>query len=173
MSWRLALTNPTMPGPTATAGSRWRRLPPECWLRRGNVKSTNTCVTPRLQSVIAIATVVWVLAIAAGCGLLRFESPGSDQARAFLTSLDSEFAVNADQARLDECSSFAYPTAFAATVPPRSATTLVALGAIVAVAAIVGSLNHLLVPARRGPPRALTTVFTSQDLLTRFCIARR
>lgn len=131
------------------------------------------CKPPRLRFFVAVAAAVWVLAIFAHgedgwCRPLASDSP-----RPVLSSLAAEFSVNADHAHLADGTSPACDESLAAAVLPQSATTLVALGLVFAVVAVMGWLAQPAVLSGRGPPRALGAVLTGQDLLTRFCLSRR
>lgn len=127
----------------------------------------------RLRTVTAVVAALWLLAGAASCFLVCPERSASNPAHAVLTSRDGEFAVHADHARVECGQSPACPQALATTLLPRSATALVALWTAVAMATVAGSLARWVAPTRRGPPGGLPLVLTGQDLLTRFCLARR
>jgi hypothetical protein len=58
-------------------------------------------------------------------------------------------------------------------VLPRLTPVLVALALIAAVVVLAGSCGRAILAAGRGPPRALATVLTGQQILARFCISRR
>ncbi|KLO44703.1 hypothetical protein ABW17_08205 [Mycobacterium nebraskense] len=129
---------------------------------------------PRLGFLIAVAAVAWVLAVDDQCELRGPGSPASHPAHALVSSLGSEFAVvNVDHPHLWDGSSTQCPEAFATAVLPRSSTALVALGVVVAVVALAGWVAHRGVLAGRSPPGAPATPLAGQDLLTRFCLARR
>ena len=141
---------------------------------RMRVWSVAVCDPPRRRLVVAMAAAVAILAIAGHCGLLR-SVPQPPPSQSLLTSLGGELTANAAQPHLVDglpiCkSSKALVTA---ALPKSAPTASIALGA--GVAAIIGMalLARLVVPAGRGPPRALVTARTGQDLLTRFCLARR
>jgi lipoprotein LpqS len=134
--------------------------------------SVSTYGPLQLRSVMTIMVAVWVLVGVAGCWIVRSEPSESNPAHAFSISLSGEFAVNADHARPD-CAMSACPKAFAMAVLPPSVTALVALVAAIVVTTIVGSAAHCAAPTRQSPPRGVLIALTGQDVLTRFCLARR
>jgi hypothetical protein len=127
----------------------------------------------RLRSVVAIVVVVWVIVGVAGCCQTRSEPTESTSAQALFTSPSSEFAVNADHATADCAVSQACPQAFAPAVLPPSATALIALMTAVVAAVVIGSVAHCAALVRRAPPRDVLVVLSGQDVLMRFCLARR
>ncbi|OBF19922.1 hypothetical protein A5725_17475 [Mycobacterium kubicae] len=128
---------------------------------------------PRLRSLIAVAAGVWLLAAVAQCGLSRVEAHEPHPAHALFSSLGGEFAVNVDHTHIAAGSTAAHPEHFVTAALPKPATALSALGVVVAVLAATGSLAGLIARVGRGPPFALGTAYTGQDLLTRFCLSRR
>jgi len=126
---------------------------------------------PRLVMTIMVA--VWVLGGVAGCWITRSEPSESNPAQAIFTSLSDEFAVNADHATADCATSPGCPQASGMAVLAPSTTILVALGTALVVTTIVGSVAHRAAAARRGPPHGALVALTGQDVLTRFCLARR
>ncbi|KZS69258.1 hypothetical protein A4G26_26360 [Mycobacterium kansasii] len=105
--------------------------------------------------------------------MLHSETHTRHPAHALLSTVGGEFAVNVDHAHLFDGSSTDCHNVFATAVLPRPATTLVALGAVAALIAITAALANLVVPAGRGPPKVPITALAGQDLLSRFCLARR
>lgn len=133
---------------------------------------------PRPQVVIGIATIALALAMLFGvvavCGLLRPGHPGPHSPRSSLTSLDSQLTVSVDQPYVDNGRWKACRKAFAeAMLPQPPVTALAAFGMVAAVVAVAGWRTPRVVPAGRDPPRGLAPFRTGQDLLTRFCLARR
>jgi hypothetical protein len=124
---------------------------------------------PRLRLFIGVAAAVAVVA----CGPNLSEPRTSHTPHPLLSSLGSEFTVNAEHAHLVDGSSTACHESVPTAVLPRSGTASVAPGAVMAVVAIRGWLAQPAVLAGRGPPGALGTALTGQDLLRRFCLARR
>ncbi|PBJ28147.1 hypothetical protein BB737_10650 [Mycobacterium avium subsp. hominissuis] len=124
--------------------------------------------------VVAAAVAMWVL-VFGGHSELRSESAASHPAHALVTSLGSEFAVNADHAHLSSGSSAAHHhEAFAIGVlPDGPAAAVAALGVVVAVVAAVGLLWQQVMLAGRGPPRGRAAVLAGQGLLTRLGLSRR
>lgn len=130
---------------------------------------------PRLRSTIAVVVVAWLLVGAAGahCDFPRFESHSARPSHSSVTAVGSEGAVNVDHTVLTDGSRLSCPAKLATAETPRSATSLVALGAVMAVVASAGLFADLMVAADRGPPSASVYPLTGQALLTRFCVARR
>ena len=126
-----------------------------------------------LQLFIGVAAAVAVVAVVGYCGPNLSGPRASHIPHALLSSLGSEFTVNAEHAHLVEGSSTACHESVTTAVLPRSGTASVVRGAVIAVVAITGWLAQPPVVAGRGPPRALRPALTGQDLLTRFCRARR
>ena len=122
------------------------------------------------RSALVVGAAAWILfAVVIGCGLLWSEHQTAAAPRTLLTSLVSEFAINVDHPHIGDGSAPCLHEALTAVMSPRSATALVALGVLVAVAAIVAWPADLAVRAARASPAALS----DRDLLTRFCLARR
>jgi hypothetical protein len=103
----------------------------------------------------------------------QHEPHARHQPHALRSVLGGEFAVGVDHAHLVNGSLTECHDVFATAALPRPATTLVALGFMPAVVAIAAVLASFVLPAGRGPPKALPAGLTGQDLLTRFCLARR
>jgi lipoprotein LpqS len=127
----------------------------------------------RLRLLIGVVAAVAVVAVVGHC---EPNLPGPRASRTphtLLSSLGSEFTVNAEHAHLVDGSSTACHESVATAVLPRSGTASVAHGAAMAVVAITGWQAQPAVLAGRGPPGARDTALTGQDLLRRFCLARR
>lgn len=130
-------------------------------------------IGPRWRSVIAVATVAFLVAMVGHSAMLHSETHAPHPPHALLSSLGGEFAVNVGHAHLSDGSSTDCHNVFATAVLPRSATTLAELGVVASAGAITAVLANLVVPAGRSPPKVLPIALTGQDLLTRFCLARR
>ncbi|WP_264078777.1 hypothetical protein [Mycobacterium szulgai] len=141
--------------------------------RRGFVPLSNASALPRWRSMIVVATVAFLVALVGHSAMLHSESHTSHPAHALLSTLGGEFAVNADHPHVFDGSSTHCHNVFATAVLPRPATTLVALGTVAAVVAITAVLASLVISAGRGPPQGRFSALSGQDLLTRFCLARR
>jgi hypothetical protein len=128
---------------------------------------------PRLRLFIGVAAAVAVVAVVGHCEPNLSELRASHTPHPSLSSLGSEFTVNAEYSHLVDGSSMACPESVTTAVLPRSATVSVGHGAVLAVLAITGWHAQPAVLAGRGPPGALGTARTGQDLLRRFCLARR
>jgi len=126
-----------------------------------------------LQLFIGVAAAVAVVAVVGHCEPNLSEPRASHTAHALLSSLGSEFTVNAEHSHLVDGSSTACHESVTTAVLPRPGTASVARGAVMTVVASTGWLAQPPAVAERGPPRALGTALTGQDLLTRFCRARR
>jgi hypothetical protein len=127
-----------------------------------------------MRAALVAVVLAWVAAaVAVQCWLPALHSHAAHPSHPLVTSLGGEFAINLDHAHLTDKSKLPCPKQFATAVLPRSATPSFAAAAVVAVAAIAGMLADLVVGAGRGPPAAPVFVRAGQDLLTRFCLARR
>jgi lipoprotein LpqS len=127
---------------------------------------------PGLRLFIGVATAVAVVAVVGHCEPNLSGPRASHTPYPLLSSPGSEFTVNAEHAHLVDGSSTACPESVAAVLP-RSGTASVGHGAVMAVVAIAGWQAQPAVLTGRGPPGALGTARTGQDLLRRFCLARR
>jgi hypothetical protein len=128
---------------------------------------------PGLRLLIGVAAAVVLVAVVGRCGSNLTGPRASHMPHASLSSLGSELIVHPEHAHLVDGSSTACHELVTTVVLPRSGTASVALGAVMAVVATAGRRAHPREVAERGPPRALGTAHTGQDLLTRFCLARR
>lgn len=126
-----------------------------------------------LRLFIGVAAAVAVVAVVGHCEPNLSEPRATHAPHPLLSSVGSEFTVNAEQAHLVDGSSMACRESVMTAVLPRPATASVGLGAVMAVVAITGWQPQPAVLAGRGPPDALVTALTGQDRLTRFCLARR
>jgi amino acid transporter len=127
----------------------------------------------RLLSVVALIVTFSVVAIAAEWGLPWSDTPTAHPPHALAAAPGSEFAVFADHEHIRDGSTPTAPDTFTAAVLPRLTPVLVALALIAAVVVLAGSCGRAILAAGRGPPRALATVLTGQQILARFCISRR
>jgi hypothetical protein len=128
---------------------------------------------PGLRLFIGVAAAVVLVAVVGHCGSNLSGLRASDAPHASLSSLSGELTVNPEHANLVDGSSMACHEMVTTAVLPREGTASVALGAVMAAVATTGRLAQPREVADRGPPRALGTALTGQDLLTRFCLARR
>ncbi|ASQ89216.1 hypothetical protein CE197_13075 [Mycobacterium intracellulare subsp. chimaera] len=90
-----------------------------------------------------------------------------------LASHGNTVATNVDNTHPASASTGCHHAFTIAVLPAPWSAALVGLGVVVALVALRGSLPHRVAPIGRGPPRAAATFITGQDLLTRFCLARR
>lgn len=126
----------------------------------------------QLRSVITIVVALWMLAGVADCCLIRSGPSVSHPAGLILTSPSGNLFTNADHTGTDCASSPTCLHTFAVAEPPLKATALVALGSMV-VTAIVASIARCAARIRRPVPGGSPVLPTGQDVLTRFCLARR
>ncbi|MCV7078955.1 hypothetical protein H7I94_27520 [Mycobacterium szulgai] len=121
-------------------------------------------------AMVAVA-LAWVVAVvAAQCWLPQIHRHATHSAHPLVTSVGKEFAVNTNHAHLTDNPSC--PKQFATAALPRPAAETESAGAVVTATAS-SVFAHLIVPAGRGPPAALSSILTGRELLTRFCLARR
>ncbi|CAM4177000.1 hypothetical protein MB901379_04179 [Mycobacterium basiliense] len=122
---------------------------------------------------VALALALTAVVLAAQCWLPQVSRQVAHPDHPLVTSLGGEFVVSVDHAHLFDHSSPPCPEQFATAILPRSAIPSFASVAVVTVAPAVGLFAHVVVAAGRGPPTAPVHVPTGQELLTRFCLARR
>lgn len=127
---------------------------------------------PRWRLLTAVAAVTWLFILVGHSAMLPSETHEPHHPHALLGSVGGQVTVNVDHAHLFNGSLIECHDVFATAALPRSATTVVELGVVTAVAAITVALTNLAMAPVRGPPRMLPPL-TGQDLLTRFCLARR
>ncbi|WP_244269136.1 hypothetical protein, partial [Mycobacterium parascrofulaceum] len=132
--------------------------------------------------VVAVGAAVWLamwgVLIGADSVIMRSQSSAPRPAHAVVASASggggqSSFGV--DHPRATKGFASEHPEQSTAAVLPRSGapvTTLIALGAVAAVA-VAGGLACFGLPAGRGPPHTPAFSVTGQDVLTRFCLSRR
>lgn len=141
-------------------------------LRRGIMRRKGTCGQPRWRTPIAMTVAVLLLALVGHSGMLAPHSHEPHLPHPLVSSVGGEFAVNADHAHLVNDSTTRCHEVIAAAVLSRAANPLVNLGTVSA-AAVTAAVVSLAVAVGRGPPRVHGLVLTGQELLTRFCLARR
>lgn len=120
------------------------------------------------------AAVAW-MAVIGHCIPLRSASQPLQVAKPLLSLVSSPVAGAAGQQLLLDGKPMCKASKPLATValPKSSATALLLLDAVLAGAAARDWLTKLVVPAGRGPPGGPAAPVTGQDILTRFCLARR
>lgn len=131
---------------------------------------------PRLRFAVVVAAAVAALAIVGHCVPVRATaSPSSPPQHPSVASLPIAVHASADQSQLAQ----ERPTCKAsrvlaiAAIPEVSVTALVVLGVGLAALAAGGRLTRPVAPAGRSPPHARVSILSGQDLLNRFCLARR
>lgn len=127
---------------------------------------------PRWRLLTAVAAVTWLFILVCHSAMLPSQTHEPHHPHALLASVGGQVTVNVDHAHLFNSSLIECHDVFATASLPRSATTLVEVGVVTAVVAIAVALTNLAMAPTRGPPRMLPFL-TGQDLLTRFCLARR
>ncbi len=126
------------------------------------------------RSAIVALALAWAAAVvAAQCWLPQVHLQPAHSDHPLATSVGSEFVLSADHAHLVDNSTPPCPEQFATAVLPRTATVSFESAPVAAAAGIPGILTYLVVPAGRGPPSVPVYVRAGQDLLTRYCRARR
>lgn len=125
---------------------------------------------PLLRSAIAVVAVLWLLGGAVEHS--RHAAVSLDGAHGLIASASGALAVNGDHVQGDCGLSLSCPELAAVVVLPQWDTAFLALGMLGAAAAVVCWSNRTR-ETRRGPPRGSFMAITGQDLLTRFCLARR
>jgi lipoprotein LpqS len=126
-----------------------------------------------LQLFIGVAAAVAVVAVIGHCEPSLSGQHASHAPHRLLPSPGGEFTVNAEHAHLVDASSPACHEPVMTAVLPRSGTASVGHGAVTAAVAITGWQAQPAALTVRGPPGALGPALTGQDILRRFCLARR
>ena len=144
-------------------------------IRWSDVRGVAGCRPPRLRLAVVVAAAVAGLAIMGHCASVRTLSAASDPLQlSSSTSLPSAVTATASQPRLVQGLPICKATKLLAIAAlPKSANALTALGVVLTGLAGMGWRTQLLALAGRGPPGAPAIPLTGQDLLTRFCLARR
>jgi hypothetical protein len=127
----------------------------------------------RRRPWVATAMVVALLGLLGHNAWLHSGTSAPHRPHALLSSVGGEFSVSADHAHLSNGSYTHRHNDFATAVLPRPSTSLIQVGATVVAVAITAILAGFIAPAGRGPPNALVWALSGQDILTRFCTARR
>ncbi|AXO23163.1 hypothetical protein BB737_06025 [Mycobacterium avium subsp. hominissuis] len=125
---------------------------------------------PLLRSAIAIVAALWLLGGAAEHAWhAAITADGAQQSG---SSSSGALAVNGDHAQCDSGLSHSCLVATAVADVPRCDDAFLVYAGLAAVA-VVGYCCVWARQAKRGPPRGPATPVAGQDLLTRFCLARR
>lgn len=130
---------------------------------------------PRLRFAVVVAAAVAALAIVGHCVPVRAAASLSPPQQLPATSLPVAVHASADQPQLAQGRPICKASKVFAidAIPKASVTALVVLGVGLAALAARGWLIQLVTPAGRSPPRTSVAFLSGQDLLTRFCLARR
>lgn len=124
-------------------------------------------------AVVALALALVVVALAAQCWLRQFPRDTAHPDHPLATSIGNEFVINLDHPHVLDNATPLCPEQFAPAVLPRSASPAFSADIVAAAVGIAGSFSYPVLPAVRGPPAELNAACTGQDLLTRYCLARR
>jgi lipoprotein LpqS len=140
----------------------------------GNIVRYNEAVSgARVRATTALALAFWVVVVATEWALPVTDVTPAHGHHALSSALPTGHALVTEHPHVSDASTPLAPDTFAEAVLPRTSTTLVALGLIAAVAAVVLLWHQTTLAAVRGPPRPLPTVLSGRVILTRLCIARR
>lgn len=146
-----------------------RRVPVPCAATFGGTVHSDLLKLPLLRWAIAIVAALWLLGGAAEHAWHTAVTVEAAQQSG--SSSSGALAVNADHARCDSGSPSCL-VAMAVVDVPRWDDAFWTYAGLAAVAAI-GCRFDLTRQTKRGPPRGPATPVAGQDLLTRFCLARR
>ncbi|CCK62974.1 Conserved lipoprotein of unknown function LpqS [Mycobacterium canettii CIPT 140070017] len=125
------------------------------------------------SAIVAVALGVLVAAVVAQCWFPQLHRHLAHRNHPLATSVGSEFVINTDHGHLVDNSTPPCPERLATAVLPRSDTPVFLPDVVAAAPGMTAALTDPVAPAARGPPAAQGSVRTGQDLLTRFCLARR
>ncbi|WP_456320285.1 putative copper homeostasis (lipo)protein LpqS [Mycobacterium intracellulare] len=142
---------------------------------RSIVRLTNAYRAPRSRLLIALVATVGILAIAAHSDVLGPAPQTPHHGQVVVSATGAVSTIDGAHAHLKSGSSDADHGAFPVVVAPR-ATSAAMTGLVLVVmirAAAACSVMRRVATAGRGPPIARGPIFSGQDVLTRFCLARR
>lgn len=126
------------------------------------------------RSAFVAVVLCWALAaVVAQCWAPQLREHAGHSHYPRSASAGSGLAVSGNHAHLVDNSKSPCPAQAAIAVLPRVGTAPSDLAALPAATDPVGAQAYLAVPAGRGPPSGRKSPDTGQDLLTRFCLARR
>lgn len=122
-------------------------------------------------AAVVAAVAVWILVL--GHAEVRHEPAASHPAHALVSSLGGEFRISGNHAHIENPSAAHHEALMTGVLPSAPVYTAATLCVVVAAVGAVGLFGRHLISGGRGPPRGLAAILTGQDLLTRFCLARR
>ncbi|QUR69948.1 hypothetical protein [Mycobacterium spongiae] len=125
------------------------------------------------SAVVVVAFALVGAALAAQCWLPQPQRYRAHPNHPLATSVGREFVVNIDHPHVRNNSTPQCAEHFAPAVLPRSAAPGFAVDIVAATAEGAATPIHPVVATVRGPPAGLDIARSGQDLLTRFCLARR
>lgn len=121
-----------------------------------------------------LAAVAWLVAVVVvQCWLPHVQHHAPHTPHPMAAAVGGEFTVNADHAHFSDNSTPPCPLDMVAAPVSRSHATTFAPASVSPVAGIVVAHTHPADSTGRGPPGALDCPTYGQDLLTRYCLARR
>jgi len=127
----------------------------------------------RLRAAIALAVVFWVLLIGGAVASLSSDTSDDHAPQAVATTLADQLAAVMDHPHFQEDSGVISPEGVVIARVPRAASTLAALGLVVAVVVFGLHGGFRLGAAVRAPPCRPAPVTSGRELLGLLCIARR
>lgn len=126
----------------------------------------------RLHAAVALIAAVWLLVVSTDGGPAQAPTITPHHPHVTATSHDAQAAVIAEHPHIGRGLAPTPREVFTAALPPRAATTLIAMGLITALVAATALLTRVVPPVMRGPPPQ-PSFLAGRQLITRFCIARR
>lgn len=132
-------------------------------------------VWPRTATVtvVAIVLALGLAAVVAQCWLPQVHRHAAQPQHPVSTMVGGEFVVKGHHAHLSDNSTPPCPGQSAIAEVPRVTQPAIDSAAVAAIAEPVGAWTYLVVSPVRGPPPWQRSAITGQDLLTRYCLARR
>ncbi|WP_036365270.1 putative copper homeostasis (lipo)protein LpqS [Mycobacterium asiaticum] len=128
----------------------------------------------RSTRMAVLAVLAWLVAVVVGqCWLPHLQQHAPHTPHPLAAVVGGEFTVNADHAHFSDNSTPPCPLDMAAVALSRSDATIFAPASVVPAAGIVVAHAHPAESTGRAPPRAVDCPTCGQDLLTRYCLARR
>ena len=126
-----------------------------------------------LHAALALAVVSWVLLIGGAVASPLSDTSDDHAPHAVATTLADQFAVVLDHPHFQKDSAVVSPEGVVIARVPRAASTLAALGLVVAVVVFGLHGGYRLGARVRAPPCRPAPVLSGRQLLARFCIERR
>ncbi|OBK97211.1 hypothetical protein A5645_06705 [Mycobacterium asiaticum] len=128
----------------------------------------------RSMRMVVLAAVSWLVAVVVvQCWLPHVQHGAPHTPHPLAAAVGGEFTVNADHAHFSDNSTPPCQLDMVAVPLSRSNATIFTPASVVPVAGLVAAHAHPAESTGRAPPRALDSSTCGQDLLTRYCLARR